>query len=184
MAHDGHDAPAAFRDALRTLGAARTRPDIVLTESPAPHRIAPYAVAVNGEAQGTDASGRFVLLHDPDGQDQWDGEFRVVALVKAHVEPEIGVDDMWADVAWSWFADALDGVPHHSAGGTVTKTVSRGFGSLADVPDDVVVEMRASWTPESSDMAPHVGAWTELIAFSAGLPPTAEGVALLQRRSG
>jgi len=182
MANDPLNAPPGFQEALRTLAQAKTRRDIALTETPAPNRIAPFAIAINGEVADGDASGRFVLLHDPDGQDAWDGTFRVVTLVKAQVEAEIGTDDMWADVAWSWLADALDGVPHHSAGGTVTKTVSRSFGVLADRPDEVVVEMRVSWTPEGTDMEPHIVAWTELIAFSAGIPPTPEGVAVLHGR--
>jgi len=182
MAFDATSAPPAFQEALSSLAHARTRRDISLTETPAPHRIAPFAIAINGETSDGEASGRFVLLHDPDGQAAWDGTLRVVALVKAQVEPEIGTDEMWADVAWSWLADALDGVPHHSAGGTVTKTVSRSFGALADRPDEVIVEMRVSWTPESTDLEPHVVAWTELIAFSAGIPPAPEGVAVLHGR--
>jgi hypothetical protein len=180
MAHEPSTAPPAFQEALRSLAQARTRRDIVLTETPAPGRIAPYAIALDGEL--ADASGRFVLLHDPAGQPAWDGTFRVVALVKAQVEAEIGTDDMWADVAWSWLADALDGLPHHGAGGTVTKTVSRSFGALAERPDEVMVEMRVSWTPEGADMEPHIIAWTELMAFSAGIPPAPEGVAVLHGR--
>lgn len=180
MAQNPSVAPPAFQEALRSLAQARTRRDVTLTETPAPSRIAPFAIAINGELE--DASGRFVLLHDPAGQPAWDGTFRVVALVKAQVEAEIGADDMWADVAWSWLADALDGVPHHSAGGTFTKTVSRSFGALADRTDEVTVEMRVSWTPEGTDMEPHVTAWTELLAFSAGVPPTPEGVAVLHGR--
>lgn len=180
MAPDASDAPPAFQEALRSLAQARTRRDVTLVETPAPHRIAPYAIAVNGEVG--DANGRFVLLHDPDGQPAWEGAFRVVALVKAVVEAEVGSDDMWADVAWSWLADALDGVPHHSLGGTVTKTVSRSFGALAERADEVMVEMRVSWTPEGTDMEPHVIAWTELMAFSAGIPPAPDGVAVLHGR--
>ena len=180
MAHDPNSAPPEFQEALRSLAQARTRRDVTLTETPAPHRISPYAIAINGEIE--DATGRFVLLHDPAGQTAWEGTFRVVALVKAQVEAEIGTDDMWADVAWSWLADALDGLPHHSAGGSVTKTVSRSFGVLAEREDEVTVEMRVSWTPEGTDMEPHVIAWTELMAFSAGIPPAPEGVAVLHGR--
>ena len=53
--------------------AARVRPEIVLTEVAPPARIAPYAVALTADvmagAGGDDeelATGRFVLLHDPD----------------------------------------------------------------------------------------------------------------------
>jgi hypothetical protein len=180
MAHDASTAPPAFQEALRSLAQARTRRDITLTETPAPSRIAPFAIAINGEVD--DATGRFVLLHDPGGQPAWEGTFRVVALVKAQVEAEIGTDDMWSDVAWSWLSDALDGVPHHSAGGTVTKTVSKSFGELAERPHEVMVEMRVSWTPEGIDMEPHIIAWTELMAFSAGIPPAPEGVAVLHGR--
>ena len=182
MAHDPAIAPPAFKEALESLARAQTRRDIRLTETPAPHRIAPYAIAINAEAVNEEASGRFVLLHDPDGQPAWDGTFRVVALVKAQVEAEIGADDMWADVAWSWLSDALDGVSHHAAGGTVTKTISRSFGVLSERDDEVMVEMRVSWTPTSTDMEPHIVAWTELIAFAAGIPPAPEGVAVLHGR--
>ncbi|MCR6713269.1 MAG: DUF3000 domain-containing protein [Demequina sp.] len=180
MAQDATAAPPAFQEALASLATARTRRDVMLVETPAPHRIAPFAIAINGEI--ADATGRFVLLHDPDGQAAWAGTFRVVALVKAVVEAEVGSDDMWADVAWSWLADALDGVAHHSEGGTVTKTVSRSFGSLAERHDEVTVEIRVSWTPETTDMEPHIVAWTELMAFSAGIPPTPDGVAVLHGR--
>ena len=182
MAHDPATAPPAFQEALRSLAQARTRRDIALTETPAPSRIAPFAIAVNGETADGEASGRFVLLHDPQGQPAWNGTFRVVTLVKANVEAEIGTDDMWADVAWSWLSDALEGVPHHGAGGTVTKTVSRAFGAMSERPDEVVVEMRVSWTPEGTDIEPHIVAWTELIAFSAGIPPAPDGVAVLHGR--
>ena len=65
----GTTAPA-FERALAELRAARLRPEVRVTEVPAPQRIAPYAVALTAEVvtNGEDdelASGRFVLLHDP-----------------------------------------------------------------------------------------------------------------------
>ncbi|PKQ26221.1 MAG: DUF3000 domain-containing protein [Actinobacteria bacterium HGW-Actinobacteria-4] len=185
MGRDTHDAPPAFAEALVSLRHAKVRGDVALVETPAPSRIAPYAVAINGEVNAPDAesSGRFVVLHDPAGQEAWDGTFRVVALVKAVVEAEVGTDDMWADVAWSWLADALEGVPHHARGGTVTKVVSRSFGELADRPLEVNVELRVSWTPDTTDLAPHIEAWGELLAACAGVPPVPEGVRLLHGRT-
>ncbi|WP_430869105.1 DUF3000 domain-containing protein [Demequina aurantiaca] len=185
MGQDIGAAPQSFQEALRSLQGAPTRPEVALVETPAPSRIAPYALAINGEIALEDAesSGRFVLLHDPDGQDAWGGTFRVIALVKAVVEAEVGGDEMWADVAWSWLSDALDGTPHHARGGTVTKVVSRSFGELSERPSEVNVELRVSWTPDSSDIAPHIVAWTELLASCAGIPPVPEGVTMLPGRT-
>ncbi len=182
MSQDIASAPEEFRRALRSIQAATTRPDVMLVETPAPTRVAPFALSISGEITGPDAeaSGRFVLLYDPEGQDAWDGTFRIVTLTSAVVEAEVGDDDMWSDVAWSWLDDSLVNAPHRELGGTVTKTVSRSFGSLADRPLEVTVEMRMSWTPASADIAPHIAAWTELLAFSAGIPPTPEGVSMLR----
>ncbi|WP_084103560.1 DUF3000 domain-containing protein [Demequina sp. NBRC 110056] len=182
MAVDPSQAPPRFVEALQSLGRARTRPDVRLVETPAPSRIAPFAAAIDGEvtAPATEASGRFVLLHDPSGQDAWEGEFRIVTLVKAQLEAEVAADDLWSDVAWSWLTDALVDVPHRARGGTVTRTVSRAYGELAGRAEEVQVEMRASWTPLETDLEAHIGAWTELLASCAGVPPLPEGVSMIR----
>lgn len=174
-------APAEFREALASLARARTRKDVRLVETPAPSRIAPYAVAINGTVlpEHVETTGRFVLLHDPEGQETWEGVFRVVCLVKATVDSEVGRDDLWAEAAWSWLDEALSGVEHSQLGGTVTKVVSRSFGQLALKEDEVSVELRVSWTAHDADLAPHVVAWTELLAMCAGIPPAPEGVSVL-----
>ena len=181
MARDLASAPPAFQEALRSIRHARVRGDVALVETPAPTRIAPYAAAIDGHVtvEGAEASGRFVVLHDPEGQDPWEGVFRVVALVKAQVEPEVGADDLWAEVAWSWLDDALAGVAHHSRGGTVTKTINESFGEMASRPSEVQVELRVSWTPVDSDLGPHIRAWVTLMASCAGVPPLPEGVSML-----
>jgi hypothetical protein len=173
--------PAAFREALESLQGARTRRDVRLVETPAPSRIAPFAVAINGTVlpEERQTTGRFVALHDPAGQDAWNGTFRIIALVQAQVEAEVGQDDMWADAAWSWLDEALRDIPHDQFGGTVTKVVSRSFGQLAERDDEVTVELRVSWSPTDSDLAPHIAAWTELLAMCAGVPPAPEGVSVL-----
>ncbi|WP_062303502.1 DUF3000 domain-containing protein [Demequina subtropica] len=183
MASDLDSAPADFRAALLSLRDAPTHPAVRLSEVPAPHRIAPYAAAVQGEVEGVEASGRFVILHDPDGQPAWDGTMRIVALVKAVADPEVGRDDLWGEVAWSWLTDALAGTPHHARGGTVTKVTSESFGELAERPGEVSIELRASWTPTTTDLAPHIAAWTELMAACAGVPPTQDGVRALPGRT-
>jgi len=82
---------AEFEQAVQDLRVARLRPEVRLTEVPAPSRIAPYAVALTAEvvtAGGSDeddelASGRFVLLHDPAAPDPWDGVWRAVTFARA-----------------------------------------------------------------------------------------------------
>jgi len=180
------DAPPDFKDVLRSLQGARVRSDVALVEAPAPGRIAPYAVAINGEVvghPGIEGSGRFVVLHDPGGQDAWQGNVRVVALVKASTDPEVGSDDLWAEVAWSWIADALADLSHRALGGTVTKVADRSFGDLAEADDAVRVEVRASWTPLDTDLAPHIRAWADLMAACSGVPPLPDGVTMLPWKS-
>ena len=88
--------PAAFESALfglRAVVAAPDRADLLLQELPGPKRLAPHSVAVSAEVTRGDeqiASGRFVVLHDPEGQDGWGGDTRIVAFVSADVEAEHG----------------------------------------------------------------------------------------------
>ena len=186
--------PEQFRAALVGLRAAVAhpgRPGLRLEEVPAPKRLAPYAVAVSAEIVGGDdeqvASGRFVVLHDPEGQDGWRGDTRVVAFVSADVEAEMAADPALAQVGWSWLTDSLveRGAGHTAAGGTVTRTVSCRFGQIEDADEASEVEVRASWTPlldadGSMDLGVHLLAWCDLLCATAGLPPP--GVVQLRSR--
>ncbi len=179
------DAPHPFTQALHALRERRLRSEVRLTEVPAPSRIAPYAVALSAEVDpertGEEiASGRFVLLHDPAGQEAWNGTFRVVTLARATLEPELAGDPLLSEAAWTWVTDALEHAPAHSLGGTVTRVVSQSFGALDDRPDQVEVEIRASWTPEG-EVGAHLQAWSTLLCTAAGLPPLPEGVTALGR---
>jgi len=185
--------PAPFRAALvglRDAVSAPGRPGLSLTEVPAPKRLAPYAVAVAAEIVGDDdeqvASGRFVVLHDPAGQDGWRGDTRVVAFVSADVEAEMAADPALAQVGWSWLTDSLAerGAGHTAAGGTVTRTISCRFGQIEDADEASEVEVRASWTPLAGldgvvDLGVHLLAWCDLLCATAGLPPP--GVVQLRR---
>lgn len=168
------------------------REDLVVREIPAPSGLAPDAIAlaadVRPEEHGVDSpygTGRIVVLHDPDAPDAWDGAWRIVAFAQAPLEPEIGVDPLLAEVAWSWLVDALSArsAGFHSISGTATKTLSRGFGSLADEGDGAQIELRASWSPVG-DVTAHIDAWAELTCMLAGLPPGSEGVAVFGARRG
>ena len=184
--------PEPFRAALTGLRAALAAPDrpgLELVEVPGPKRLAPYAVAVSAEISRDDeqvASGRFVVLHDPDGQEGWRGDTRVVAFVSADVEAEMAADPALAQVGWSWLTESLDerGAVHTAAGGTVTRTVSCRFGQLEDDDEASEVEVRASWTPlpdadGTLDLGTHLRAWCDLLCSTAGLPPP--GVVALRR---
>jgi hypothetical protein len=176
--------PTPFDAALASIRGVTLRPEVVLEETPAPQRLSPFAVALQAEVVVDDeeaASGRFVLLHDPEGQEPWAGTFRVVSFVKGTVELDIAQDPMLTEVAWSWLVEALEdrGAEFRAESGTVTRTASQSFGAIEDRPPSGDVEIRASWTPRSSDLAPHLQAWADVLAQVAGLPPLPVGVAAL-----
>jgi hypothetical protein len=192
--------PPEFVAAVETMRAARLRPELHCEEMPAPQRIAPFAAAlsadvtVDGEEVGT---GRIILLHDPLGNDAWDGEFRCVAYARAEVDVELIIDPMLAAVGWSWLTDALDahGAIYHMASGTVTRVATESFGGMAEDSAAAQLEIRASWTPLAPiggpggvagplDVAPHVEAWGELLCTAVGLPPVPDGVAVIPSRRG
>ncbi len=180
--------PPAFAAALEQLLAAPVRPEVVVDEIPAPQRLAPFAHALSGDLEvgGDDvATGRFILLHDPAGNDAWDGTFRCVTFARAEVEREMAEDPALATVGWSWLVDALEaqGGTHTAASGSVTVVSTETFGEMAGDTGSAQVEIRASWTP-TSEAGAHVAAWTELLCTLAGLPPLAPGVVPLQRRRG
>lgn len=175
-----------FADVADSLRALTFRSDFTVREIPAPASLAPDAFAVAGDVRPDETgvsseygTGRLILLHDPSEPDAWGGPWRIVCFAQAPLEPEIGTDPLLADVAWSWLVDALRarGAMFHSASGTATKTLSKGFGSLADDGDGAQIELRASWSP-SGDLVAHVEAWAELVCMLAGLPPGSEGIAV------
>lgn len=176
-----------FTRAVESLRQARPRPEVQLTEIPPPGRLAPYTFALTAEVLGDGeelASGRLVLLYDPDGQEAWDGTLRIVSYVTAELDADMAGDPLLAGVGWSWLIDALGahGARHTAAGGTVTQTTSVRFGDLAGPPDTADVELRASWTPLDTDLTAHLLAWCELLCSTAGLPPP--GVTLLAQSPG
>jgi len=179
--------PAEFRAALDALAAVRPRREVVVETIPAPQRLAPWSHAIGArvEEPGPDgedvevASGRFIVLFDPAGHEAWAGTTRCVGYVSAETDEHLVDDAMFSEVAWSWLTDALDGsgAEHHSVGGTVTRTASTRFGSIAAPEHTVDVEIRASWTAVGTDLDRHLGAWLTVLGNAAGLPP--EGVRLL-----
>ncbi|HEY5837096.1 DUF3000 domain-containing protein [Streptomyces sp.] len=181
--HSGDEAPFPFRQAVEAVRSARVRPEIRIEETAAPRRLASYAYAleaavlVDGEEL---ADGRLVLLHEPDGHDAWHGDFRVVTLARAELEPEMAGDPLLPEVSWSWLTGALAarGAAYDHPSGTVSRASSHYFGALADKTDDTQIEIRASWTPRDRpggagpDVVAHLVAWCDLLCACAGLPPS------------
>ena len=193
---DASAPPQEFQQAVASLRAVRPRPELMLSPLDAPPRLAPWTwafsvEAVTGSESGDfdgdmfepDTSGRLILLHDPAGQDAWEGAFRLVCFVQARLEREQLGDEMLPVVGWSWLTEALElaGAEHVALGGTVTQTSSVRFGDIAGPRRDDDVELRASWTPVGADLSRHADAFCTLVSSAAGLPPV--GVLPLARRS-
>lgn len=186
--------PAEFRAAVVSMRSASLRPEVFCEEMPAPQRIAPYSSALSADVTVDDedlATGRIILLHDPAGNDAWNGTFRCVAYARAEIDPDLISDPMLAAVGWSWLAEALEahGAAYAEISGTVTSVATESFGGMADEEATAQIELRASWTPLAIDdepltLAPHVEAWAELMCTSAGLPPVPEGVTAIPSRRG
>lgn len=175
--------PELFRAAVNSLTSTTVRPEVHVEPLRPPQRLAPWTYAISTDvrnAAGEElATGRLVLLHDPDGVEAWDGVLRLVAFASAELDPQMGVDPMLPAVGWSWLTGALDerGAAYRAAGGTVTQTTSTRFGDLAGPRTTVELELRASWTADDADMSTHLRAFVDLVCAAAGLPP--EGITLL-----
>ena len=176
-------------DQLRTF---TPRQEIVLTEVPAPQKLATYAFAFSvdvsngklGDEEDELASGRFVLLHEPGGQESWEGEFRCVTFVRADVDTAMQQDPLLPEFGWGWFLSALDGAECTIAApsGTVTRVSSASFGKLSPRDDGSEIEIRASWTPvinDASELIQHISGWCTLIAEVAGLEEIPDGVSAI-----
>lgn len=205
----GEQAGAVFQAALAALAAGREkaaalRPELSFEDVPPPRTLAPRAAAFAATVQvGGDevASGRFVLLYDPDGQPGWSGPLRVIVFIRADLDPEIAADPLLGTVGWSWLTEALDRTGgYEAASGTVTRVITEGFGSKAGEAPVTGFELRASWSPvlaagpagpagspgpaEPADglaavapgLADHVTAWCGALCSASGLPPLAAGV--------
>lgn len=186
--------PEEFTAAVESMHAARLRPEITLGTIRPPQRPAPFSHAVglevdrgddadvNSLTSEGDAFGRLILLHSPDAEEAWEGSMRLVAYIQADMDDAVAADPLLPDVAWQWLneslADAAAGFTN--LGGTVTSTASVRFGEIGGPPRAYQLEMRASWTADGLDLAPHVEAFAKVLALVAGLPP--EGVTELGHR--
>jgi Protein of unknown function (DUF3000) len=179
--------PDTFRTAVRSLQETQVRAEAVVEPIRPPQRLAPYSYAISVDVtplHGDDrdgATGRLVLLHDPDGAQAWEGDLRLVGYASAELSPDMAGDPLLPRVGWSWLVDSLDerGAQYRAAGGTVTQTTSTRFGDVHGPATTTSLELRGSWTPQSADLSAHLLGFVDMLAIAAGLPP--EGVTLLER---
>ncbi|MGH3628525.1 MAG: DUF3000 domain-containing protein [Sciscionella sp.] len=180
------DPTSYFGQAVAELRSVIARAEVAVSEIRAPQRLAPYSFALGIEVEGAGgeyATGRLILLHDPNRPQSWDGVLRVVAYLRAEIDVEVAADPLLPDVGWSWLTEALDnhGATLTALGGTITRTSSARYGDIAGPVRTDDVEIRASWSPLDTTLRPHGEAFCELLAVAAGLPPV--GVAPMARFS-
>lgn len=182
--------PLKFQEAVESMHRASLRSEISLGTIRPPQRLAPFSHAIGLEvvhpetdfiatdSEG-DAFGRLILLHDPGSDETWDGDMRLVAYIQADMDDTVASDPLLPDVAWDWLKEGLaeGGADYNNLGGTVTSTASVRFGDIGGPPRAFQLELRASWTAQDNDLAPHVEAFAKVLAHVAGLPP--EGVTTL-----
>jgi Protein of unknown function (DUF3000) len=181
-----------FEEMIELLRTFTPRNEIILEEVPAPQKLASYSFAFTadisngalGDSEDEVASGRFVILHEPGGQDTWEGDFRCVTFMRADVDSEMQEDPLLPEVGWNWLLDSLNatGAIYNAPSGTVTRVSSASFGKLSPRNDESEIEIRASWSPvitSPDEMFAHVQAWCNLITEVAGLPPLPEGVSTI-----
>jgi hypothetical protein len=162
------------------------RAEITLETAPAPARLATNAMTiladldVAGEEVG---SGRLVILHEPEWQEAWDGNLRMVAFARSELETELVTDSMLLEVGWSWVMDSFKGreISASSLSGTVSRAGSQSFGDLSARTPEGSVEIRYSWTIlDYAELPQHVLSWCDLLASAAGLEPLPDGVVALR----
>lgn len=183
----------------------KPRAEITLEEIPAPQKLATYSFALSADVSngllGDDehelANGRFVVLHEPGGQDTWGGEFRCVTFMNATLDSTEADDPTLPEHGWNWLLKALEnnGCTYAAPSGTVTRAISHSFGKLSTATDGGQIEIRASWTailsnsgsnPSSGigeELVAHLSAWCNLLAEITYLQPIPEGVATFKAPS-
>ena len=96
-----------FENIANEIRKVKSRNEITLTEVPAPQKLAPFAMALSADVSEITATGRFVLLHDPNGQEGWNGQFRCVTFIRSAIDAEMANDPVLCDLGWSFLVDSL-----------------------------------------------------------------------------
>lgn len=180
-----------FKLAARSLADASIRTDVLIDQIDAPQNLSRHAIAFSCDVK-SDASdnlfrgtGRFILLWDDAPQESWTNNFRIILYAKSPLESDIGFEEGSADLAWAWLSEALHN--HNAtvevAGGTTTRVLSVGHGTLAHQSNHAEIEIRASWCPTSKNFNGHLEAWLDLVCMMSGLSLHGDGVTSIDSRN-
>ena len=185
-------ANADFRLAANSLARANIRSEVIVDQIDAPSNLSRHAIAfacdvkaVEGDSSVFRGTGRFIMLWDDAPQESWTNNYRIILYAKSPLETDIGFDDDSAEIAWAWLMTSLEqhGAGVEVAGGTTTRVLSVGHGTLAAQSHHAELELRASWCPSTDDLTGHLEAWIDLICMMSGLSLHGEGVTSIDRRN-
>lgn len=185
-------ANAEFRLAASALAKANIRPEVIVDQIDAPQNLSRHAIAFACDVKAGEedssifrGTGRFILLWDDVPQESWTNNYRVILYAKSPLETDIGFDDDSAEIAWAWLMTSLEqhGATSEVAGGTTTRVLSVGHGTLAAQSHHAELEIRASWCPTGTNLTGHLEAWVDLICMMSGLSLHGEGVTQIDRRN-
>ncbi|MDR2538463.1 MAG: DUF3000 domain-containing protein [Bifidobacteriaceae bacterium] len=109
-----------------------------------------------------ESKSSLVILFNPKYQAEWGSNFRAVTLSKIAIEPELLSDELFSEVAWDWFSEALNAAEPIHLNGTITKTFNQAFSAKDTSDEQISFEIRASWSISSS-IANNVKAWQAAI---------------------
>ena len=170
-------ASAEFTAALLSLKQGAVREELILAQLAAPQDIATHSIAFSAELQsdtsevaGKLGTGRFVLFWSPEPQENWTSNFRIVCFARSPLETDIGRESDGVDVTWDWLTSALNnsGATHSALAGTTTRIISTGHGLMDQQSEHAEIEIRASWSPLSTDIKKHLEAWQNLVCVMSG----------------
>lgn len=184
-------ANADFRLAANSLARAKIRNEVIVDQIDAPQNLSRHSIAFSCDVKAVSddhsifrGTGRFILLWDDAPQESWTNNYRVILYAKSPLETDIGFDEDSAEIAWAWLMTSLaaHGSEIEVAGGTTTRVLSVGHGTLAAQTHHAELELRASWCPSTDDLTGHLEAWIDLICVMSGLSLHGEGVTQIDRR--
>ena len=171
------DAVGEFGVALLSLKQSALRNELEIEQLAAPVGVAEKAIAFSANVQsekseisGNLGTGRFVLFWSAEPQENWTSNFRVVCFARSPLESDIGRETDSVDVTWDWLTEALtnSGAKQSALAGTTTRIISTGHGLMDQESEHAEIEIRASWSPLSTDIHSHFEAWQNLICVMSG----------------